>query len=190
MRHAVLDIFDGPHCGLCRTADRAGRAYLQGIMNDGVNDPAQRTRWRNGGGLCPEHWRVWRSLDTSALPSAIVCRDLLAHRLADGSGNGQAVCPACEAAGRAERTAQQALDRLRWPQVADALTGAPGFLCLGHLGRLRDQAMAGHFQTRLNTLLTELDAFIRVNDYRFAHEPKGGEQDSWLRAIRALGGRV
>lgn len=79
MRHAVLDIFDGPHCGLCQTAESAGRAYLQGVMNDGVNDEA---------------------------------------------------------------------------------------------------------------LLTELDTFIRGSDHRFAHEPRGNERDSWLRAIRALGGSV
>lgn len=159
-------------------------------MNDGVNDAALRTRWLSGSGLCPEHWRVWRSLDTSALPSAIVCRDLLAHGLADGGGSWKVTCPACEVVDRTERTAEQALERLHWPQVAKELTEAPGFLCLRHLGRLRDQAMADHFRARLETLLMELDVFIRGSDHRFAHQPKGSERDSWLRAIRALGGGV
>jgi hypothetical protein len=34
-------------------------------------------------------------------------------------------------------------------------------------------------------LLSELDEFIRKDDYRFANEPLGEERDSWTRAVAA-----
>lgn len=37
-------------------------------------------------------------------------------------------------------------------------------------------------------LMTEVDEFIRKNDYRFQHEPRGDEHDAWLRALDALVG--
>lgn len=33
-------------------------------------------------------------------------------------------------------------------------------------------------------LLDELREYVRKHDYRFAHEPKGNEQTSWIRAVR------
>lgn len=46
------------------------------------------------------------------------------------------------------------------------------------------------FRGRLEGVQGELAEFIRKNDYRYANEPSGGERDSWLRALRALGGEV
>lgn len=187
MTSSVLDMFAGPHCAVCETAARAGNTYLKGVMNEGVNDPVLRGQWRRAGGLCAEHWRVWRSLDTPALSSAVLTRDLLASRLADG---GQLACPACGVAAAAKRRAFKALEAVKLPRSAVALENMPGFLCLAHLRELRNEPLRQYLHARLESLLDELDEFVRLSDYRFANESMGSERDSWLRAIRALGGRV
>jgi len=43
---------------------------------------------------------------------------------------------------------------------------------------------------KFRNLLGELGEYIRKFDYRYAHEPKGPESDSWIRAVRLfVGGR-
>jgi len=40
----------------------------------------------------------------------------------------------------------------------------------------------------LSALLADLQELCRKFDYRFAHEPRGKEADSWTRAVRLLAG--
>jgi len=69
-------------------------------------------------------------------------------------------------------------------------------LCLPHFRQALTQALA---KTNVSALVkaqqsawqrlhTQLDEFIRKNDYRFRHEPLGDEKDVWLRALEAVSG--
>lgn len=44
-------------------------------------------------------------------------------------------------------------------------------------------------RARMTALLAELEEYLRMHDYRYAHEPYGSEKDSWLRALKLFVGR-
>lgn len=188
---AILDLLREPVCFACASAEEAGRLFLKGVVQDGVNDPALRRDWRRRGGLCARHWAVLRGLENPVLPGAILARDLLGTRLEAASSTRvrPRLCPACATE---EETAARALKTLhrRRREVAAALEGAPGLLCVDHLDALPRGPLKTLFGARLEALVAELDEFIRKQDYRFRSEGVGEERDAWLRAIRALGGRV
>ena len=43
---------------------------------------------------------------------------------------------------------------------------------------------------RLSELKHDFEEFFRKGDYRFSHEPKGREQDTWIRAMKKIIGEV
>lgn len=176
-----------------------------------------RADWRRRGGLCPRHWRVWRSLEAPALSSAVLLRDLLEHemrerlsgapagardgrrgllralaaRTAPAAGEATRVrCRACEIERRAERRYLHALGRSSPAQLEGALARGRGFVCVEHAAALPDGPGRALLTARLEALLGDLDTFLRRSDHRFAHEPMGEVGDAWLRAIRAVGGDV
>jgi len=69
-------------------------------------------------------------------------------------------------------------------------------LCLPHLrmvlGQAKDRKKFDQLKQVqldiLQSLLSELDEFIRKQDYRFSHEQVGDERDSWSRAINMVSG--
>jgi len=185
----LLEAFSAPHCAVCRLSEAAARAYLGGVLGDGVNDPKLRRDWRAHGGLCDRHWRALRALESPALPAALVTQDLLSHYLREGLPKTRR-CRACEVARDAEGRYLRALRRLDEVRAAQALERGRGFVCLPHLGALSGVPLEGALRRKLEGLVEELGEFIRKRDYRFAGEPMGAERDSWLRAIRALGGEV
>lgn len=105
-------------------------------------------------------------------------------------------CPACL---HAYQTEQNYVDTLlvHWAdeKLQDAFRRSSG-LCVSHLrmtlGRTADPTKFEEIKTiQLEIwqgLIAELDEFIRKQDYRFSHEPKGGERDSWSRAIDLVSG--
>ncbi|MBA2666344.1 MAG: hypothetical protein H0U69_04840 [Trueperaceae bacterium] len=186
--YELLERLAEPHCAVCRASAASAYAYLSGVMRDGVNDARTRDEWRRRGGLCRRHWSVWRGLETPALSSAIVARDLLGARL--GSERPRDIdCPACTVGAEAERRTVRALGRLSPLRVEEALAHGSGFVCLHHL-RSVGERLDSIFRRRLEQILDDLGEFIRKSDYRRAHEPMGDAGDAWLRAIRALGGDV
>ena len=187
--HLLLEALRRPVCAVCDRTSTAGRTYLAGVLADGVNDVGVRDLWRRSGGLCAEHWRVWRGLDSPPLPTAILMHDLLGAHLA--APPARRACPACAVAEDTERRTLATLARLR-PAALDAALpeDARGFLCLAHLDALPVGAARDRFTERLHALRAELAEAIRRADYRFAGEPAGGERDAWLRAIRVYGGDV
>ncbi|MEJ2292107.1 MAG: hypothetical protein P8Y05_10390 [Deinococcales bacterium] len=184
----LLEALERPVCAVCDRTRRAGERYVAGVVREGVNDPETRDTWRRRGGLCARHWRAFRSQESSPLPAAIVAEDLLATYLEAGSPDLD--CPACEIEAIAQRRYLKAFERLEPDAVEEALERGRGFLCVHHLEGLAAGAVRERFQQRLHEVLTELAAFRRKQDYRFAHEPAGAERDAWLRAMRALGGDV
>ncbi len=190
------------------------------MLGDGVNDVDVRADWRRRGGLCPRHWRVWRSLEAPALSSAVLLRDLLEHELRRRLGDAATPAPverlgflrslgglsrapaasaderpvvrcrACEIEGTAERRYLHALQHVREDALEGALARGRGFVCVDHVAALPDGRARALLTARLEALLVDLDTFLRRSDHRFAHEPMGEAGDAWLRAIRAVGGDV
>lgn len=184
----ILDALRKPVCVVCELCQASARNYLRGIMADGVNDATVRGEWRRRGGLCSRHWRSWRGLESPALSSAIVAQDLLASYLASGVPR-RPRCRACEIQKESEKRYLAALQTLPWPKLEEGFRER-GFLCLLHLEALPEGPLREAFRLRLEGILSELAAFIRKHDYRFSSERRGLEGDSWLRAIRSLGGEV
>jgi hypothetical protein len=186
------------------------RQYLRGVLGDGVNDVQVRADWRRRGGLCSRHWRVWRGLETPALSSTVLLRDLLAARMqaiaaASSASNGargwwpsgakrpplaQADCPACAREGAAHRRYLSALAALETDDLNKVLADGAGFVCLQHLQALPAGPVRALFEGRLQQLLDDLDLFLHRSDHRHTHEPMAEAGDAWLRAMRALGGDV
>lgn len=187
--HEILDTLAEPCCVICRLSATSARGYLEGIMRDGVNDRVVRNDWRRRGGLCARHWRVWRGLESPPLASAILTRDLLGSYLQQGAPK-ELACRACRSERDAERRYLDALLALPAEVPSAALSAGRGFVCLRHLEGLLPGPLHDAFRARLEAVLEELGEFIRKSDYRYASEPRGPEGDSWLRAIRALGGDV
>ncbi|CAN5630359.1 hypothetical protein BH24DEI1_BH24DEI1_11940 [soil metagenome] len=185
----VLETLKQPYCPLCRLAQESAKDYLAGVLGDGVNDADVRDDWRRRGGLCGRHWRVWRGLDAAALSSAIMAQDLLGSYLDNGFPK-KRECRACQTEGEAEGRYLQSLRGLPEAKVEEALAAGRGFMCFRHLDMLKGGPLKDAFKGRLEGVQGELAEFIRKNDYRYAHEPSGDERDSWLRALRALGGEV
>jgi len=205
---------------VCLAAAQAARTYLRGVLGDGVNDVDVRADWRRRRGLCPRHWRVWRSLEAPALSSAVLLRDLLEHemgrrlggaaapapvgrhgllrvlggpvrpRSSSVDGHGAVRCRACEIERTAERRYLHALQRVRADDLEGALEQGKGFVCVEHTAKLPEGAGRALLTDRLEALLADLDTFLRRSDHRFTHEPMGEVGDAWLRAIRAVGGDV
>ncbi len=178
--HELVDAFAAPACALCGLTAGAARAYLRGVLADGVNDVRLRDDWR---------WRDWRALESPALPTSILARDLLAAALAAPSP-GTARCRACELEDVAEWRYLATLRRLPEAALAAALDAGRGFVCVRHLGSLPAGGRRDLLAARLASILDDLDTFVRLSDHRSAGEPKGSSGDAWLRALRALGGDV
>jgi len=185
----VLEALKKPVCAVCHLSDESAVSYLKGVISDGVNAPPVRDDWRRRGGLCPRHWRAFRWLENPTLPAAIFSEDLLESYL-EGGVPAASACPACEVEARAATRFLVTLRRVDAARVAEELRTGRGFLCLKHLAELPENDLATLFRNRLRGIIEELREFQRKHDYRFAGEGVGPERDSWLRAIRALGGEV
>lgn len=107
-------------------------------------------------------------------------------------------CSACRAEAEAEtRYRSTLLEHLGEADVRERYAAAGG-LCLPHLGRsleagpsVEDLAwLRRDAETRLGSLVAELDEYIRKHDYRFRRESWGDERDAPQRGVeRAVGGR-
>ena len=213
LREAMAD----PGCPLCRLAARAERNFVDSLNYERVLDLKTRDALKASRGLCARHTRQWQALQGSALSMAIVYRvsilDLLRdtetlpqaklwRRGKDAAQLAQALepdgpCLVCEiGAGTVQRFADLLLKDLPDPAVQTLLRDCGG-LCVPHLRLALTRPGAGK-QYRLlidvhraawQTLMGELDEFIRKNDYRFRHEKLGEtEADAWLRALDTMVG--
>lgn len=187
--HELLETLAGPVCAVCQRTTLTSDAYLAGVLREGINDVAVRTAWRRRGGLCSRHWRAFRAQESPPLAAAILTEDLLTSYLT-AQGRPEIACPACEIEAHAERRYLAGVAGLGAEPLAAALAAGSGFVCLRHLEALPSGDVRDIFEGRLRQLLDELATFRRRQDYRFAGEPAGAERDSWLRAIRVLGGDV
>jgi len=213
LREAMAD----PGCPLCRLAARAERNFVDSLNYERVLDLPTRDSLKASWGLCPQHTRQWQDLQGSALSMAIVYRISLLDLLRDteelpqpkllrrGRDAAQlaqtlepsAPCIVCEiAAGTAQRFADLLLKDLSDPAEQLLLCDCGG-LCLPHLRLALTRPGAGkHYRLLIDvhraawqTLMGELDEFIRKNDYRFHHEKlTATEADAWLRTLDTIVG--
>ena len=105
-------------------------------------------------------------------------------------------CPVCDHRDEATRSLLAVLvEELETPEMTNALQGSEG-LCLPHLRsaleRVKNLAAYETLLTihreKLEGLRSELDEFIRKNDYQAIKEGFGKEGDAWLRAIGMIVG--
>lgn len=200
-------------CALCHLSFRASRHYLDTLNYEGVNDPGLRQSLVAANGFCNRHAWEWAHMHGSALGVALVYRNILKRwleTLENGRGAGrrreQVVsvvdrlrpheeCPACRVEAEAARQAGEVLlQYLRDEDIATRYVPAGG-LCLPHLRLaislgIPEQAQTLQaWQTQVyQTLVGQLDEFIRKQDYRFASEPVGEEGNAWRRAVAAVVG--
>ena len=106
-------------------------------------------------------------------------------------------CSVCEHRDKTTRTLLSVLvGEMKEPEMVKALESSDG-LCLPHLRlaleHIRDvsacEALLHIHSQKLENLKSELEEFIRKNDYQFAAEGFGKEGDAWLRAISMVTGR-
>ncbi len=105
-------------------------------------------------------------------------------------------CPVCEHRDDTTRTVLSILvEELQAAEMTAALQASAG-LCLPHLRgaleHVRDPFVAEKLLTihreKLEGLRTELEEFIRKNDYQVIQAGFGSEGDAWLRAIALIAG--
>jgi uncharacterized protein DUF6062 len=105
-------------------------------------------------------------------------------------------CPVCEHQDETTRSTLAVLvEELETPEMTDALQGSEG-LCLPHLRlaleRVKDlsacETLLAIQRGKLESLRSELEEFIRKNDYQAIQEGFGGEGDAWLRAVGMIAG--
>jgi Family of unknown function (DUF6062) len=105
-------------------------------------------------------------------------------------------CPVCEQRDEATRTYLLVLVKeLQTPEMINALQTSQG-LCLPHLRlaleHVKDlsasEQLINIHRAKLEGLRSELDEFIRKNDYQAIQEGFGKEGDAWLRAVSMIAG--
>ena len=198
-----------PRCALCRLADRSAERSLRAFFSEFVNDPEVRIRFRKSRGFCRQHTPLLARCG-DALGVAILYADLAdeTRRRWRSNGCGQAgspfsrwlhpnkvtACPACGAEEDAEARYSAALASglARDPGLWEIIQASSG-LCARHVEKIaiaarpRDAARLLEIEcARMDGLFSELEEFVRKNDYRFRTEPWGAERDAWRRALLRL----
>lgn len=106
-------------------------------------------------------------------------------------------CPACQSVRFfEERYLEILLDYITEEDFGNQFSRSSG-ICFPHL-TIAVEKYPGHSNLRLiiqrqmskwESLQEELAEFIRKHDYKYIHEPRGAESDSWKRALEMLVGK-
>lgn len=216
LQHELRAVLAQGGCALCKLVARDEQRFLDSLTYERILDIPTRETLQKSRGLCAPHARAWRAVQGCALSVALVYRSIIKNLLAETQpqtsrgwraraetprqvaerlGNAEP-CPVCQLGeATARRYAEVLLRDLADEGVRAALIQGGG-LCLPHLRlALTASGPAAGYRALLDAqqeawvgLMSELDEFIRKNDYRFQHEPMNDERDSWLRALDALVG--
>lgn len=208
----LLEACRAAGCPLCRLEQQSVERYLDQQFYESVNSPKWRDQLRLSLGFCHEHG--WLGVDKrlgDALGYSIIYRDLvnsiLRHLENESPRNKNEKiknaltphkrCPVCEQRDHVTHTyITVLLKELKTSEIVSALQTSEG-LCLPHLKQALEQAreesardqLINIQREKLQSLRSELDEFIRKNDYQAVQEGFGSEGDAWLRAISMLVGR-
>ena len=202
-------------CALCELATKEEKRYFEHLLYESVNDGGVRIELTKSRGYCPDHARALLEAG-DGLGTAILYEDRLREvleflrKLEEGpwkSRHGEkvlesweegkgGVCPACHQLEEARWShLRTLLEGLGEPEVKETLEAGAGF-CFPHLLSVLETApdvesssyLIGVHVRKFSKLLTELQEFVRKQDYRFQTEEYGTEKDAWLRAVRMVAG--
>jgi hypothetical protein len=193
-------------CVVCQLVEKSVRAYLTFLFAEFVNDPALRVALRQARGFCKPHTQTVRDAG-DALGIAILYSDLVDQtltrwhktpltprsRLSFAKSHSPLPCPACHIAQEAQSRYIRALAKGLESSEVRGWVGGKMRMCVAHIEAVCREAKpesAQFLQNRaenyLQNLHSELNEFIRKNDYRFRGEEWGEERDSWLRSLSPL----
>jgi len=194
-------------CPLCRVAHKADREYIWHFFDEGSDNGESIDAVRRACGFCAEHVEMLRRIEIDGMKSTLAISTMFADtfagivedldRLDADSAFQRAECPACANRDEVLRAnARYLLDELATtPARREMFEASPG-LCFAHFelvwdssDALEDRELILRVQrSAARSLLHELSEHVRKHDHKFRDEPKGGERDSWLRAIYLTAG--
>jgi hypothetical protein len=188
-------------CPLCRVAHKVDREYIWYFFDEYSDQAWALDEVRRARGFCAEHAAMLRRVEVDGLSSTLgistVYEDTLERLAADlevlnAKGTlDREPCPAC--AYRDEelgKNARHLLDEVAESERSrERFDASPG-LCIPHFGlvwrvaRPDERNLILDVQRRaVGGLLAELREHLRKQEAEHAREPKGAEQDAWLRAL-------
>lgn len=207
----ILEAFRQPGCSLCRCLAERERHDMAAFVREGYAVPEATMRLVERGGFCRRHaWMFHLAAAEAGTPWVVakVYRHMIADDIAraDARRRGGADtlrhtrCPACdEAEAGTARKAAFLVDALADHDVRLSYSVSDG-LCREHLaaavkaaGGVRSRVgriLLDDWRARLIRLDGDLAEYDRKRDHRFAHEPKGAEQESPAGAVRRYAGEA
>jgi hypothetical protein len=208
----IVEAFREPGCPLCRSLAERERHDMAVFVREGYAVPEATTRLVESGGFCRRHAWLFHHLAVEAGTPWVVAKvygRVVEHDLARARSQRRGGvetlrrsrrCSACDEAEKgAGRKAAFLVDALAADEVRIAYAVSDG-LCRDHLAAAIDAAggvqsrigrvLLDDWRARLTRLDRDLAEYDRKRDHRFAHEPKGGEQDSPSRAVRRYAGEA
>ncbi len=199
-------------CAFCDIETKSLERYFDSLLYELANDPQVRADLLRSRGYCNRHTRFLLN-SRKALSTAVLYRNnvqafieyldgLLSHASCRIPRKGKEewiihrACPAC----RVQRDVQDRnisvfIEALDDPDMRAALDSSVGF-CLPHFFAVMEKAQKPGARAiiccmqreKATRLASELDDFIRKQDYRFSHEPIGTEGCSWIQSVRMIAG--
>lgn len=199
--HELRSALRSGQCPICHLVTVSSERRLRFLFHECVNDPDVRTDLRLSLGFCSHHAAEAARLGNS-LGIAILYNDMVARArervraLASGRRVlALAPCPLCATEQKDEARYIRALANDLQDEPLQAEYGTAHGLCFSHLEAVMAQAsgevvsfLQAQEEARLNTLVHELQEFIRKSDYSFSHELMDVERDSWRRALEKIAG--
>ena len=210
-----LDALKGQGCPVCFVIKKYSRKFMDDFLYESVNDSGLRKEIRESAGFCNRHsWQLQKFGDGFGL--GIVYEDLMRFilkRLEETDGSSASIkailkqldkdeqakksCIVCKEEKDVEgRYISVFLENFDDPELKFSYKRSFG-LCLFHLNsaikKCKNKKLTHEIITietaKLNSLLVEVEEFLRKHDYRFSNEQFGKEGDSWIRAIEKLTGK-
>lgn len=193
-------------CPLCRVAHKADREYIWHFFEEYSAHAEALDELQAGRGFCADHAEQLQCVEVDGLKSTLgisetyldvlegVAEEL--ERMGPSDPFERAPCPAC--ANREQELRRNAgyllADLRESDRSRELFVVSPGF-CFPHFELVWASADADQrsfvldVQRRsLRRLGDDLREHVRKQGDEARHEPKGAEQDSWLRAIHLTGG--
>ena len=207
----------GDGCPLCRVDEIDQRRWMETFVREAHNDAGVREQFQASKGFCPLHAGLFSLVAHEHAALAVVAtvyavvidedlrrlwslREQIRHRIGR-KPRAQAALATCPACLRREASTERkvyffcrALDDESFRSRYALSAG----LCASHFSTALKEAEQRHASAyglllddwirRLAALRRGMSEFDRKRDHRFAHEPRGEEQDAPLAALRHYAG--
>lgn len=207
----ISEFYETQECAFCKMDAVYLHRYFENLLYENVNDPDLRANLCKSNGFCHRHAHILLSLK-DPLGTAILYRDQFdlvrrkmksLKKLNPKSLHAELEkqktdnkCPACVSE-RQNRISKinTFLEWINDTELKQAFENSPGF-CREHLFSVLEQTdnektsayiIDVHLR-KYSELHSELEEFIRKNDYRYLKEGFGSEGNSWSRAVKMLTG--